>query len=219
MSTLKIILVLHVISGFTSLFTGPVAMISKKGGKTHNLWGMIYTYAMTGVFITALLIQPFKFTPFLFMIAFLSYYSVFSGVRFTRLKKLHVDQRPKWYDWFALILNGLVNIAFIAYGMYSITEQGNAVGYLAVVFGIVGLGISINNLKPYVKKPKHQMYWWIYHMGNMMGGYVATTTAFSTTVSGMLNIESALSWLWPLIIGLPLSQLWQKRYEKKFKMA
>lgn len=219
MDTLKIILLAHVIFGFTSLFTGPVAMISKKGGKTHNLWGMIYTYAMTGVFITALLIQPFKFTPFLFMIAFLSYYSVFSGVRFTRLKQLHKDQRPKWFDWFAMGLNAVVNIIFIGYGIYVLSTNGNTVGILALVFGGVGLGISINNLKAFIKKPAHNMYWWIYHMGNMMGGYIATTTAFSTTVSGMLEIESVLSWLWPLIIGIPLSRLWRKKYEKKFKMA
>src|SRR6056297_309492 len=112
----KNILYLHIIVGAISLITGLVAIISAKEKKTHRQAGKIYFYAMTGVFITGLIVAGFRFNRFLFLIAFLSYYSVFSGVRILKLKQLHKQQQPKWYDWFAGILNALANILFIGLG-------------------------------------------------------------------------------------------------------
>ena len=73
---------------------------------------------MTIVFVTAIIIASYRFNRFLFLIAFLSYYSVFAGVRKLRLKNLHKDQKPKWFDWTAGILNGIANLFFIGLGIY-----------------------------------------------------------------------------------------------------
>ena len=84
---IKILLFIHVIAGFTSLTTGLIAFTTQKGGANHRKIGKVYFYAMTTVFVTAIIVSVYKFIPFLFMIAFLSYYSVFAGVRALKTQK------------------------------------------------------------------------------------------------------------------------------------
>ena len=217
---IKTLLFIHVISGFTALITGMIALLTQKGHKNHNKAGKIYAKAMLSVFVTAIIVSAYKFIPFLFMIAFISYYSVFSGVRILKLKNLYKDQKPKWYDWTAGFVNLAANLAFIGFGIYSLVSGNpNGTAYLSIGFGIGGCLLSYTNLKPFFKRPDHKMYWWLSHMGNMIGGYIATTTAFSTTIFGILGVNSVFVWIWPAIIGIPLTEIWQKRYKKKFGMS
>ena len=47
---------LHVIAGFLSLVSGMVAMsYGKKGGKVHNVSGIIFYWSMVVIFVTTLL--------------------------------------------------------------------------------------------------------------------------------------------------------------------
>lgn len=112
------ILILHAIAGGIALLTGAIAIISKKGGRLHKKAGKVYFWAMTLVFITGILIAGYRWNKFLFLIAFLSYYSVFSGVRATQLKRLNIDQSARWYDWLAGSLNALANVTFLGLGIY-----------------------------------------------------------------------------------------------------
>ncbi len=218
-TAIKIILFIHVLAGAISLITGMVAFLTQKGGTNHRKVGRIYSYAMTVVFVTAIIVSAYKFIPFLFMIAFLSYYSVFAGVRILKLKKLNEGQSPKWYDWFAAILNLVVNLIFIVWGIYeTVVNKNIGFAYLAIGFGIGGALISRTNLIPFITPPKHKMHWWTSHMGNIFGGYIATMTAFSATVYPMVfNSNSIIAWIWPSLIGVPISIIWRKRYERKFK--
>ena len=214
------VLYIHIIAGSVSLLTGAVALLSKKGRKYHNQSGKIYTMAMTVVFITGVIVAGYRFNRFLFLIAFLSYYSVFSGVRFLRLKKLHKGQQPKWYDWAAGIINGLANIIFIILGMYylSIRPGINSGALLSIGFGIGGLLISYTNLKPFIKTPKEPYHWYLAHIGNMMGGYIATFTAFlSTMVTRFELMNPFLAFALPSLIGIPLLLYYQNRINSNFQ--
>lgn len=214
---IKVILFIHVFAGATSLITGMIAFIVKKGGINHRKVGKIYFYAMTVVFVTAIIVSTYKFIPFLFMIAFLSYYSVFAGVRILKLKQLDKGQKPKWYDWFGVLLNLVVNLIFFVWGIYEVFYNNNTgFGYLAIGFGIGGCLVSRTNLIPFITPPKNKMHWWTLHMANVMGGYIATTTAFSATVFPMVFGNSIIAWIWPSVIGVPASILWRKYYSKKF---
>jgi hypothetical protein len=156
----------------------------------------------------------------LFLIAFLSYYSVFAGVRILQLKKLHKNQNPKWYDWAAGILNGIVNIIFIGLGLYYLfRENHNLAGaLLSIGFGIGGFMISYTNLHPFIIRPKKAHHWYLAHIGNMMGGYIATFTAFlSTMVTRFELMNPFIAFALPSLIGIPLLLFWQKQIEKKFE--
>ena len=214
-----LLLYLHIFSGAVALITGVISIASKKGRILHRKSGKIYFIAMTLVFITGIIIASVKFNRFLFLIAFLSYYSVFCGVRVLRLKKLHLNQRPKWYDWFAGILNAIANVIFIALGIYYWSMKGLLSGgtLLSIGFGVGGLLISYANLLPFVIKPTKAYHWYSSHIANMMGGYIATFTAFlSTLVTGYDLMNPYIAFALPSLIGVPLIIIWQKKIEKQF---
>ena len=214
------LLIIHIAAGVISLVTGLISILSLKGGKVHKKSGKIYFYSMTIVFVTAIIIASYRFNRFLFLIAFLSYYSVFAGVRKLRLKNLHKNQKPKWYDWTAGIINGIANLFFIGLGIYYSIENGFFSGgaLLSVGFGIGGLLISYVNLKPFIIKPNKSYHWYLSHIGNMFGGYIATSTAFlSTLISKYEIMNPFLGFALPSIIGVPLLIYWMNKTEKTFK--
>ena len=214
------LLIIHIAAGVISLVTGLISILSFKGGKIHKKSGKIYFYSMTIVFVTAIIIASYRFNRFLFLIAFLSYYSVFAGVRKLRLKNLHKNQKPKWYDWTVGIINGIANLFFIGLGIYYSIENGFFSGgaLLSVGFGIGGLLISYVNLKPFIIKPNKSYHWYLSHIGNMFGGYIATSTAFlSTLISKYEIMNPFLGFALPSIIGVPLLIYWMNKTEKTFK--
>ena len=213
------LLIIHIAAGVISLVTGLISILSLKGGKVHKKSGKIYFYSMTIVFVTAIIIASYRFNRFLFLIAFLSYYSVFAGVRKLRLKNLHKNQKPKWYDWTAGIINGIANLFFIGLGIYYSIENGFFSGgaLLSVGFGIGGLLISYVNLKPFIIKPNKSYHWYLSHIGNMFGGYIATSTAFlSTLISKYEIMNPFLGFALPSIIGVPVLIYWINKTEKNF---
>ena len=213
------LLIIHIAAGVISLVTGLISILSLKGSKVHKKSGKIYFYSMTIVFVTAIIIASYRFNRFLFLIAFLSYYSVFAGVRKLRLKNLHKNQKPKWFDWTAGIFNGIANLFFIGLGIYYSIENGFFSGgaLLSVGFGIGGLLISYVNLKPFIIKPNKSYHWYLSHIGNMFGGYIATSTAFlSTLISKYEIMNPFLGFALPSIIGVPVLIYWINKTEKNF---
>jgi uncharacterized membrane protein len=212
------VLYLHIIVGAIALVTGGVAIASEKGKSVHLISGRIYVLAMTMVFVTGIAVASYKFNRFLFLIAFLSYYSVFCGVRILRLKKLHKGQRPKWFDWFAGIVNTIANLVFVGLGIYYLSKNGPFSGgaLLSLGFGIGGLLISYVNLHPFIIKPKKAYHWYLSHIGNMMGGYIATLTAFLSTVVTRYDVMNPfLAFALPSLIGVPMLIFWQRKIERK----
>ncbi|MGB0524591.1 MAG: hypothetical protein ACPGJS_16580 [Flammeovirgaceae bacterium] len=215
--TLKVLLFIHVLAGFIALLAGAIAVVTKKGGTAHRKWGMVYFWGMLVVFITAVILSTFKFIPFLFMIAFFSFYQVFSGYRILFLKQLYSDQKPKWIDWLSAGISLCSSILFMVWGGYHLVEHpASFFPKLAIGFGVGGILITYTNTKPFFIKPKNKQFWWFHHLNNMMGGLIATTTAFSTTIFGILEINSVFVWLWPTLIGVPLIRWWNRSYRKKF---
>jgi len=212
-------LYIHIAAGGTSLITGAGALLAKKGGQAHRKVGGIYFWAMTLVFITGITLATYQFNRFLFLIAFISYYSVFCGVRILKLKQLHKGQRPQWYDWLAGGLNTIANLLFVGLGLYYLFRAGglHAGGLLSMGFGLGGLVLSYVNLKPFIVQPKRSWLWYTAHIGNMMGGYIATTTAFLSTIVTRYDLMNPfLAFALPSLIGVPMLIIWTKRVARKF---
>jgi len=212
------VLYLHILAGSFALVTGFIAILSAKGKSIHKKAGSLYFYAMSMVFITGIVVASYRFNKFLLLIAFLSYYSVFAGIRILKLKNLHKQQKPILLDWVAGIVNAIANIIFIGLGLYYGFSKGftSAGTILSIGFGIGGLLISYTNLKPFIIKPKKAYHWYLSHIGNMMGGYIATFTAFlSTLVTRFELINPFLAFALPSLIGIPFLMYWQKQTEKQ----
>jgi uncharacterized membrane protein len=214
------ILIIHVVSGFTALLSGLISLLSAKGGNAHRVLGKIYTTAMTGVFITGIWVAVTRENRFLFLIAFLSYYSVFAGVRALKLKQLHRDQNPEKIDWIAGGINTLANLIFLSLGVFYAFKNGffNPGAILTMGFGIGGLMISYTNMQPFFIRPVKPWHWYLSHIGNMMGGYIATLTAFiSTMVTRFELMNPYLAFAIPSLIGIPLLIFWQSKINHSFE--
>ena len=64
-------------------------------------------------------------------------------------------------------------------------------------------------------KPNKSYHWYLSHIGNMLGGYIATSTAFMVTINGKFEImDPFLGFALPSMIGVPLIVYWIKKTEK-----
>lgn len=207
-------LILHILSGFTALVTGGIASFTKKGGKGHRSSGKWYFWAMTGVFVTAIVISILKNLAFLFMIGFFSYYFVVRGYRHLYLKGLGKTQKAAGIDWFVMAVALLFGIGLLAWATMQ-KIQGNSFWPVPFVFGLVSTGFSLADMKLYIKGPSYKQHWLAGHIVSMGAGYIATWTAF--VVTNVRFLPPVFVWLVPSVVGSVLISMSVRRYVKPKK--
>lgn len=212
---LKMMLYIHIAAGFLALVAAPIAMIVKKGGNTHRKWGKVFFYGMTVVTITALIISTVKYIPFLLMLSIFSYYSIIKGYRALYLKEMYRGQKPALIDWLAAGLTGIFSIGLLAWGI-SIFIDGFSFGWVAIVFGTIGVSSVIQDIRKFRNPPKAKMAWWFEHINGFVAGYIATVTAFSAT--NLHFLPTLFAWLAPTAIIVPVMMYWNRKYRVQFGM-
>ncbi len=112
-----------------------------------------------------------------------------------------------------LITNGAMNLSSINGGRYGVH---------------VGLGLLLLfdfvDARRFVKRPfPTPMAWWYRHMDGMIGGGIAFHTAFAvfgfSRLIGIGPVEGPLvflPWVLPAAIGVPATNIWIRRYKRKF---
>lgn len=191
----------HILAGVVSLVAAPIALVVVKGGTMHRVWGKIFFWCMTWIFISTLVMTIHQWNPFLCMIGVFSYYSAFIGYRSIFQKRLHKDQRALWYDWLALSITGLCMLVFIGWGALLSLKHGAAFGFLAIIFGSGGILLVISRIRAFLKPSAEPKAWLFNHIGSMMGAFIASITAFSVNV--LTFMPGLLQWLWPTLVGTP----------------
>lgn len=212
-TSISILTYSHILAGIVSLIVAPVAMIVKKGGGVHRLWGKVFFWCMTWICITAIIISAYKWTPFLLLIAVFSYYSVFVAYRTLFMKQLHQGKGVQWYDWVVTSIAGLFNLGFLVWGIVLIIQGNSTFGFLASAFGFGGLMQVKSQVKSFSKPPADKYHWLYNHIGNMVGGFLASVTAFSANV--LTFMPGVLQWLWPSLVGVPIIIFWIRYYRRK----
>jgi uncharacterized membrane protein len=207
-----VLLVLHVMGGIVSFIAAPAALLVRKGAAGHRLFGRIFFYAMTMVFLTACVLATVRWNPFLLMVGVFSYYGVVSGYRALYHKQLHLGKGLTWLDWVAALVATAFNVVFLGLGAYWLA-QGSGVGILAVVFSSLGLAGCVRDIAWFVRPPQEKHRWLFRHIGNMVGAYVAALTAFSTQT--MTFLPGLMQWLWPTLVLTPLIIFWIRNYRTK----
>ncbi len=200
---LKLMLVLHIASGFLSLLTGLVALVVKKGGRTHRLSGKVFFYGMCGVAFSGLVLGWAKANYFLFMIAIFSFFMNYSGYRSTLNKSL----KPNIPDW-AILCIGLVNSLFMLY----------SANIVLMVFGGIGAALALGDIRIFVLtlrgKDIGRLQWLFRHIGMMVGAYIATVTAF--VVVNVHDVRPVwLPWLLPTVLLVPVIIYYNIKYRRK----
>jgi uncharacterized membrane protein len=202
----------HIVAGTLALLTGPVAMLTLKGGRNHRLWGKVYFYSMVVVFLTAVVLSVFKDIPFLLMIAFLSIYLVVSGYRALYLKKLHAGQKAAIGDWIFLIVSLAGCMALVGWGVYRIFVLSSNFGIVGIALGLLGCRLVYKDIKKFVVPPKDKDHWLFSHVSGMGGGYIATFTAFA--VVNITFLPGPVIWILPAVIGGTLIARWAREHRK-----
>ncbi|WP_207510284.1 hypothetical protein [Longitalea luteola] len=214
-SLLKIMLVLHIISGFLSLACGLFSMLNKKGARQHRLTGKLFFYGMTGVFITATCISIARNIPFLFMVGFFSYYLACSGYRALYLKKLHLQQQPAVLDWIISVTGIVAGIALIAFSYVWFTQRGMW-GSVPLTFGTFCLLSGWKDIRHFFKRPSGRSHWFFTHGSRMGGAFAATVTAF-IVVNVQIGSLSWLLWILPGVLIGSWTSIILSRYRKQLQ--
>ncbi|MBO9205054.1 MULTISPECIES: hypothetical protein [Niastella] len=214
-SLLKIMLILHIISGFTALACGLFSMLNTKGARNHRLNGKLFFYGMTGVFITATFLSIVRNIPFLFMVGFFSYYLTCSGYRALYLKKLHLQQQPAPLDWIISITGITAGLALVTFSYFWFIQRGMW-GTVPLSFGVFCFISGWKDIRHFYHRPDNKQHWFFTHGSRMGGAFAATVTAFIVV---NVNIGS-LSWLLWILPGVLIgfwTNLILSRYRKFFK--
>lgn len=204
---------LHVILGGLGLLSGIWAMAAKKGLNQHKLAGRIFSWTMVSSALLSLFVSASTThqNNFLFLIGIFTIYLVLSGNRVLTFKSAKkVQAQPLDYLVSGTMLVAAVSMLFL--GTYR-AVYGINLGILYLFFGIFALLLSIGDLRFYRSCNSKRQQWASMHIGRMMGGLIAATTAFLLTA---LPINSIWVWITPTILGTAfISYQTKKWYQPK----
>jgi uncharacterized membrane protein len=214
------LMIAHIAGGTLSLISGILPMVVTKGNDIHRLFGKIFFFGMTVVFITGFTVSLIKNIPFLFLISIFSYYLVATGYRSLYLKKLHRGQKPAIVDWLLNIVSGLFLAGMVAWGIYLIVKGSGQMGTVSLVFGLVGTRGVIKSIKNFTKQPESKTLWIEGHISGMVGGYIASVTAFLVINNEhYIGLPMVVAWLLPTVMLVPFIVYWIGRYKKPVKKS
>lgn len=209
----EVLLLIHIVAGFTGLVSGLLNMSMKKGGKAHQIVGRFFVAGMMTSSMIALVMASIKTNYFLFVVGVFTIYLVGTGNRYIYLKLLGKSQKPKIIDWVLTVGMFLMGIAFIVLGTTLLKNDNNSFGIVPIVFAFIGFGSVREDISNYRGRIKNKQFWLKAHISRMSGGFIAAATAF-LTVNSMkipLEIPNFVYWLIPTIIITPLITLWQRK--------
>jgi uncharacterized membrane protein len=204
----------HILAGFLAFFIAPIPLLTAKGGRTHRRWGKIYFWAMAVVAASAMVLALWRPILFLAFIAVFSFYLAFRGYRVLFRKNPARGQRPRAMDWGAAILALGGSLGLLVLGIVRPSPVWEQLSAVAIVFGLIGVTLSANDLWKFAHPPADPHFWWYAHMGGMIGSYIAAVSAFSVVNFQFLPVP--VRWLWPTVIGVPGIALWVGYYRRRF---
>jgi uncharacterized membrane protein len=204
---INITLGVHVVSGFTALLCGLIAMLAKKGGKTHTRNGFIFFIAMLTVSLSAVAVSLQRDNQFLLHIGLFALYQNVSGYRAIKNK----SRKANWLDW-GMVAIGAINGAFMV----------ATLNIVLAVFGGISLLLVAGDLNIYIRAARNlpiaKNEWLRQHIGMMMGTYIATSTAFL-----LVNLRTFepywLPWLAPTVLGVPFLMYMSRKHAPRKKVV
>lgn len=193
MDSTTILIALHVISGYTALAAGFIAVGSSKGKGLHSRTGNLFFWGMLIAGSTALLLSYLKFSPFLFAIAPFTIYLV-TGGKLVMIKKSAAVLKKWWkiYSYCGVTI-GILMLNFAAYLLATMPTAA----IILFVFSFIQIAMSILDVARNPAKNAHNRIF--QHINKMGGGLIAASTAFAAVNFTFLPI--LVAWLAPTVIG------------------
>ena len=188
-----VLLAIHVAGGFVALLSGPVAMASRKGGRTHRRYGGAYAIAMVAAGVAALPLSLMTHNVLLLVIAVLTLYLVGSGIAAIRRRRAKRASR---------LSDALLPACCVVFSagllLFSLPIMGRPSFVTGLFFGAGGMFLAGRSLLV-LRDPAAD--WLQQHITGMMGAYIATATAF--LVVNLTFLPQAVVFIGPTLVGVP----------------
>jgi hypothetical protein len=217
--TYKLLLGIHVASGFTSLALGLIAIITQKGKKNHLLSGKYFVLSMYISSISAFIMTLLKPNQFLLAISIFTMYLIYSGnvsIKYFRLKENYI---PIWKDKLPVFIAFLFSFYMIGQPVYRMIINQEFFISVLLIFGLIMLSGTISDFKILSNTENftaRNRMWLIKHISTISGAYIATVTAFLVT---NIRISPAwIVWLAPTFIGTILISVAIGKWKTKLKL-
>lgn len=208
-TTAQYLIYLHAFSGGLALLCGLLAVLFKKGNPNHKRAGKVFYISLLSSAIAAIAVTlfPSKNNPFLLSIGVFSLYLLLSGFRALRYKNptvnLHIDQLISG----SMLITGLLMI-------FLPLATNGSLNIILTVFGSIGAISAIRDFLLYQSPERLKKHWMQLHLGNMMGAFIASVTAF-VVVNQLL--PTYVGWLGPSVIGTFYIIYWNRKLRGKGK--
>ncbi len=203
---------IHAFFGGLGLLTGIGSMTVTKGGKRHKQMGKVFAISMI---TSCIIIIPIAWMPghkslFLFLISLFTIYLVLIGRRaltFKSRKKLKAESIDLGISLSMMVFS----VFMLSYGIYGLfTQVPDNVLYM--VFGGLGLFLTIKNFLFYKNFKAEKDAWLLAHLTHMIAGMIASITAF--IVAG-LKLWTITAWVLPSVIGTVYIIYWRLKMKGK----
>lgn len=203
----RVLLVVHILAGFTALVSAAVATLSKTLDVAHR-WhvysGTAFFWAMVVVFLTAVPLAIIRPNIFLFLIAILSFYFALAGWRYGTYRR----GTPRPLDWGSAGVMTLAGGIMLAYGALLLND-GDSNGITMIALGGVGASLSIAELRTLRRGGVKGAERIAQHLTMMLAGAIATVTAFVVT---NVTVQPAfIVWLAPAAVITPVIVVWNRK--------
>ena len=208
-----IVLILHIMAGFTALVVGLIPFVARKGSKLHRVTGWIFCYAMITVAFSAFGLAIYRFNPFLLMVGLFTLYTTVTGYRGLRFMRqpMAIGQVRDWALFFLSIAGLAITVwqTLVQFGTQSLS-----VPILIGFFSLSLLNLLRLDALVFSRRKKMKRNAWVrYHIGRISGAYLATITAF--LVTNVHTDPEFIAWLLPTVIGTPAIVYFQRQYSDR----
>lgn len=188
-----ILILIHAITGGVALVSGTVAGFTKKGAKWHIKSGLLFYYSMLISTLNGLLVAtlPGHYNPFLLGIGIFSIYLLLSGKRSLLFKKAKHN-----YLIDKLLSSVMICAGFLMIFLPLIVSQN--LNIILLVFGLVGIGFSTNDLLMFKEPSRAKKKWLTQHIVKISGAYISAISAFLVVNNIFYPM---VNWFGPGVLG------------------
>ncbi len=224
----------HIAAGATGLVVYWVPIFTRKGGRNHRRFGVIFkwsAYVVLAAAATAIVVRLvdsalqgigirdapglFAFMAFLGYLTIVTWIMIRHGVRVLD-HKADITRMNRRLDRWLAVAAMASSVALVAYALYFAPPSRLILLALSPIGLLVGKGI----LDAIRGKRTERNAWLLEHLGAMLGAGIAFHTAFA--VFGLTRLfdigvtgwTAVVPWILPALIGVPATALWTRKYRR-----
>lgn len=226
----------HMIVGFAGLAAWWVPIVTKKGGRRHQLFGKVFALSAYVIGTTALLSASMRIgdalwrgidvtaSPAAFgFLIFLAYLGVVTiGMTHFAVQSIRTRRDPEAMRTPFLralhLAAPLGSVMVVAWALL----QWSSVSIVLLLLSPLGFLMRAEQRAYLYQDPREKMGWWYAHMSGMLGAGIAFHTAFLVFGSRVVLDLSVLGpfnwvpWVLPALIGVVGGSRWERFYRRKF---